>query len=285
VTLSGIIADVDITVGGGAGAPDPGLVAALRAAGCVFAEDEAALLQAQARDEAELASMLAARTSGVPLEHVLGWAEFCGLRVAVKPGVFVPRRRTEFLVAHAVPLVRPGSVLVDLCCGSGAIGLAVATAVPAVELYACDVDPVAVGCACENLVGVGTVFLGNLFTALPADLRGRVDLVVASAPYVPTDEIGLMPADARLYEPAIALDGGSDGLDVYRAIAADVAGWLGIGGHVAVETSRDQAAGAAAILSAAGLRTEVATNERAAVVTGGRRSPGWGRPGHCGPAH
>jgi release factor glutamine methyltransferase len=274
VTLSGIIADMDITVGGGAGAPDPGVVAALRAAGCVFAEDEAALLQAQSRDEAELASMLAARTSGVPLEHVLGWAEFCGLRVAVSPGVFVPRRRTELLVAHAVPLVRPGSVLVDLCCGSGAIGLAVATAVPGVELYACDIDPVAVGCACENLVGVGTVFLGSLFTALPADLRGRVDLVVASAPYVPTDEIGLRPAEARLYEPAVALDGGSDGLDVYRAIAADVTGWLGIGGHVAVETSRDQAAGAAAILSAAGLRTEAATDERAAVVTGGRRSPG-----------
>jgi release factor glutamine methyltransferase len=274
VTLSGIIADMDMTVGGGAGAPDPGVVAALRAAGCVFAEDEAALLQAQSRDEAELASMLAARTSGVPLEHVLGWAEFCGLRVAVSPGVFVPRRRTELLVAHAVPLVRPGSVLVDLCCGSGAIGLAVATAVPGVELYACDIDPVAVGCACENLVGVGTVFLGSLFTALPADLRGRVDLVVASAPYVPTDEIGLMPAEARLYEPAVALDGGSDGLDVYRAIAADVTGWLGIGGHVAVETSRDQAAGAAAILSAAGLRTEAATDERAAVVTGGRRSPG-----------
>jgi release factor glutamine methyltransferase len=227
--LSGIIADVRTTVGGGA--PDPSVVAALQAAGCVFAEAEAALLQAQARDEAELASMLAARTSGVPLEHVLGWAEFCGLRVGIRPGVFVPRRRTEFVVAQAIPLVRPGAVVVDLCCGSGAIGLAVAT-------------------------------------ALPADLRGRVDLVVASAPYVPTDEIMLMPVEARLHEPAVALDGGWDGLDVYRAIAADVDGWLGTGGHVAVETSRDQAARAAALFSEAGLRTTIATDERAAVVIG-----------------
>jgi release factor glutamine methyltransferase len=276
VTLSGIIADVDTTVGGCA--PDPRVVAALQAAGCVFAEAEAALLQEQARDEAELTSMLAARTSGVPLEHVLGWAEFCGLRVAVRPGVFVPRRRTEFLVAQAIPLVRPGAVVVDLCCGSGAIGLAVATAIPGVELYACDVDPAAVGCARENLVGVGTVYLGILFTALPADLRGRVGLVVASAPYVPTDEIRLMPAEARMHEPAVALDGGWDGLDVYRAIAADVASWLGAGGHVAVETGRDQAAGVAALLLAAGLRTTIATDERAAVVIGlasrRRRSPG-----------
>jgi release factor glutamine methyltransferase len=127
---------------------------------------------------------------------------------------------------------------------------------------------VAVGCARENLVGVGTVFLGSLFTALPADLRGRVDLAVASAPYVPTDEIRLMPAEARLHESAVALDGGWDGLDVYRAIAADVADWLGTGGHVAIETSRDQATGAAAILAAVGLRTEVAIDERAAAVIG-----------------
>ena len=252
----------------GSTAADPTLVAALRAAGCVFAEDEAALLQQQARDEAELASMLAERRSGVPLEHVLGWAAFCGLRVAVSPGVFVPRRRTEFLVAQVIPLVRPGSVVVDLCCGSGAIGLAVAAAVPGIELYACDIDPVAVACARENLVDVGTALLGSLFTALPVDLRGQIDLVAASAPYVPTDEIRLMPAEARLHEPAVALDGGSDGLDIYRAIAAEVADWLGTGGQVAVETSRDQAASAAAVLSAAGLRTEVATDERAAVVTG-----------------
>jgi release factor glutamine methyltransferase len=247
---------------------DPTVVAALRAAGCVFAEDEAVLLQEQARDEAELASMLAERTSGVPLEHVLGWAAFCGLRVAVRPGVFVPRRRTEFLVAQVIPLVRPGSVVVDLCCGSGAIGLAIAAAVPGIELYACDIDPVAVACARENLVGVGTAFLGSLFTALPVDLQGRVDLVVASAPYVPTDEIRLMPAEARLHEPAIALDGGSDGLEIYRAIAVDVAGWLSTGGQLAIETSRDQAAGAVAVLSAAGLPMKVATDERAAVVTG-----------------
>lgn len=265
---SGMIAGVATRAGHGPSAPDPGVVAALRAAGCVFAEAEAALLEAQARDEDELASMLAARTSGLPLAHVLGWAEFCGLRVGVRPGVFVPRRRTELLVAQSLPLVASGAVVVDLCCGSGAIGLAIAAALPGVELYACDVDPVAVACARENLVGVGTVFTGSLFAALPPDLRGRVDLVVASAPYVPTDEIALMPAEARLHEPTRALDGGADGLDVYRTIAADVAKWLAPNGHVAVETARDQASAAAAILSAAGLKAEVITKGRAAAVLG-----------------
>src|SRR6476469_2893108 len=98
--------------------PPPAVVAALRAAGCVFAEDEAALLAAAAASEAELDGMVARRASGVPLEHVLGWAEFCGLRIAVGPGVFVPRRRTELLVRLATPLLRPGDVVVELCCGA-----------------------------------------------------------------------------------------------------------------------------------------------------------------------
>src|ERR1700733_10037772 len=74
----------------------------LRAAGCVFAEDEARLILATARTPAELDAMVARRAAGLPLEHVLGWAEFCGLRIAVDPGVFVPRRRTEFLASQAV---------------------------------------------------------------------------------------------------------------------------------------------------------------------------------------
>ena len=104
------------------------MAARLRAAGCVFAEDEAGLLIAAARNPAELAAMVGRRAAGQPLEHVLGWAEFCGLRIAVDPGVFVPRRRTEFLIGQASPLARPGAVIVDLCCGSGALGAALAAA-------------------------------------------------------------------------------------------------------------------------------------------------------------
>src|SRR5438552_17689641 len=100
------------------------IVARLRAAGCVFAEDEAAVLLASATDSASLAAMVDQRIAGRPLEHVVGWVEFCGRRVLVDPGVFVPRRRTELLVREA--RARRGPVVVDLACGCGAVGLAVA---------------------------------------------------------------------------------------------------------------------------------------------------------------
>src|SRR5690242_795737 len=128
----------------------------------------------------------------MPLEHVLGWAEFAGLRVAVDPGVFVPRRRSELLVRTAADLLRPGAVVVDVCCGSGAIGAALLAAEPAIELHACDVDPVAVACARRNLPAA-SVHAGDLLEALPRALRGRVDVIVANAPYVPTGQIASMP--------------------------------------------------------------------------------------------
>src|SRR5260370_21925323 len=111
------------------------VVARLRAAGCVFAEAEAALLTGQAKDAAELEAMVDRRAAGEPIEHVLGWAEFCGLRVAVQPGVFVPRVRTEFLISQAVAVTPPGAAAVDLCCGSGAMGLALATTARVAELH------------------------------------------------------------------------------------------------------------------------------------------------------
>src|SRR5450631_1505826 len=94
----------------------PAIVARLSAAGCVFAEDEAQLLISAARSPAELTAMVDRRVAGLPLEQVIGWAEFCGLRIAVDPGVFVPRRRTEFLVAQAIDLAGRAALVVDLCC-------------------------------------------------------------------------------------------------------------------------------------------------------------------------
>ncbi|NEB09242.1 methyltransferase, partial [Streptomyces coelicoflavus] len=120
------------------------VVAALRGAGCVFAEDEAALILAAARTAAELTAMVDRRVTGLPLELVLGWAEFRGLRVAVAPGVFVPRRRTEFLVSEALAHAPDADVVVDLCCGSGAVGAALAAALDRPEVHAADVDPAAV---------------------------------------------------------------------------------------------------------------------------------------------
>lgn len=219
------------------------IAARLRAAGSVFAKDEAGLLTASARTEDDLESMVTRRVAGEPLEYILGWAEFCGLRIAVDPGVFVPRRRTEFLVSQAAQRCRPGSVVVDLCCGTGAVGAALQAAAPGIELYASDIDPAAVGCASRNLGTSGTrVLHGDLFDPLPAELRGRVDLVVANAPYVPTASIALMPPEARLHEARVALDEGDDGLDVHRRIAADTASWLAPGGAALVETSDRQAA-------------------------------------------
>src|SRR5262245_47391430 len=122
------------------------IVARLRAAGCVYAEDEADLLLATAGTPDELLSMVDSRTAGLPLEHVLGWAWFSGIRVSLDPGVFVPRPRTELLVRAAVALVAPDAVLVDLCCGSGAIGAAIATSTAPIRLYAADLDPVCVAC-------------------------------------------------------------------------------------------------------------------------------------------
>jgi release factor glutamine methyltransferase len=235
------------------------IVARLRAAGCVFAEEEAALLESSAGSAAELSTMVEQRVGGVPLEHVLGWAQFCGMRVVVRPGVFVPRRRTECLVRRAAALAPPRATVVDLCCGCGAIGAALAATADVAALYAVDIDPAAVACARENVAATGgTVLLGDLYAPLPRRLRGRVDVLVANVPYVPTGALGLMPPESRLHEPRAAVDGGPDGLDVLRRVAADAAGWLAEGGHLQVETSADQASAAAEVFARAGLEPAVA---------------------------
>jgi release factor glutamine methyltransferase len=238
------------------------IVATLRAAGCVFAEDEARLLIGEARTPAELAEMVDRRVAGLPLEQVLGWAEFCGRRMVVEPDVFVPRRRTEFLVEQAAALAGPGATVLDLCCGSGAIGVALADALGRVELHATDIEPAAVRCARRNLESMGgTVYEGDLDGPLPATLQGRVDLLVTCPPYVPTDDIRLMPPEARLHEPHSALDGGHDGLDLLRRIADVAPRWLAPGGHLVAETSAAQAPVAAAAFAARGLGSRVATDE------------------------
>jgi release factor glutamine methyltransferase len=262
------------------------IVARLRAAGCVFAEDEAGLLIATARSPEELDAMVERRAAGLPLEQVLGWAEFCGLRIAVDPGVFVPRRRTEFLVKQALFLIRgdsippdppgplsrgdsirpdppgtlarPGAIVVDLCCGAGAIGAALAAVVDHAEVHAVDIDPAAVRCARRNVPG--HVYEGDLYQPLPARLRGRVGIVAANVPYVPTGEIAFLPPEARTHEPRVALDGGPDGLEVLRRVAAGAPDWLAPGGHLLIETSERQALLAAAAFQASGLSPQVATS-------------------------
>lgn len=231
------------------------MVTTLRSAGCVYAEDEARLLFEAFTADA-LTSAVARRVAGTPLEQVLGWAEFCGLRIIVESGVFVPRRRTELLVELAA-LTRPRVVL-DMCCGSGAVGTALANELGGTRVHATDIDARAVHCARRNLEPLGgAVHEGDLFVAVPQELRGAFDAVVVNAPYVPSDEISAMPSEARDHEPRVALDGGPDGLDVQRRIAAEVRDWLTPTGHIFVETSGRQAEESVRILTDVGFSAVV----------------------------
>jgi release factor glutamine methyltransferase len=242
----------------------------------VFAEDEARLLVAAARTGAELDTMVRRRAAGQPLEHILGWAEFCGLRIAVEPGVFVPRRRTEFLVREAAAVARRSQarpIVVDLCCGAAAVGAALAAIAGPVELYAADLDPVAVRCARRNLaMAGGQVFAGDLYAPLPPSLRNDVDILVVNAPYVPTRAVDLMPPEARLHEPLVALDGGPDGLDIVRRVVDQAPAWLASGGALLVETSSAQAPSVAEMMRDTGLAPNVSSSDDmdATVVTGTR---------------
>ncbi|MER5730950.1 putative protein N(5)-glutamine methyltransferase [Streptomyces sp. NPDC002138] len=252
------------------------LVATLRAAGCVFAEEEAELLLAAAAEGADLAALVARRVAGQPLEHVVGWAEFCGLRMAVGEGAFVPRRRSEFLVREAVARGRSGAVVLDLCCGVGAVGAAVAARLGGrggrVELHAADIDPAALSYAVRNVAAYGgRVYAGDLYGPLPGALMGRIDVLVANAPYVPTEEIGLLPPEAREHEPLTSLDGGADGVAVQRRVAAGALPWLAPGGRLLIETSDRQAPWTTEALTRAGFgEVEVVSSEEldATVVIG-----------------
>jgi release factor glutamine methyltransferase len=225
---------------------------------------EAALLVAEAGDDhARLERMADARVSGLPLEQVVGWAELDGRRYAVAPGVFVPRRRSGLLVRLVAARLAPGAVVVDLCCGSGALGAALLAREPGIEVHAADLDPAAVDCARRNLPPE-RVHAGDLFEALPRSLRGRVAVLVANAPYVPTTAIASMPPEARDHEHLVALDGGSDGLDVQRRLVRESPAWLAPGGLLLVETGRDQAVRTAELVSAAGLVAQVHHDEEIA---------------------
>ncbi|ATF14026.1 putative protein N(5)-glutamine methyltransferase [Brevibacillus sp. HB1.2] len=251
------------------------IVNKLRAAGCVFVEDEARLLIASAGTTTELSDMVELRTTGMPLEHIIGWAEFCGLRIIVDKGVFVPRQRTAFLVRQAADLIRQKSVVLDLCCGSGAVG-AVLAYLEQIELYATDIDPASVQCTRRNVTTAGgRVYEGDLFEPLPIILRGHVNVIVANAPYVPTKAIDFLPLEARIHEARIALDGGTDGLDVQRRVLAAAPLWLAPGGHLLVETSERQTQQTVDIFTCCGLITRVTRSDEldATVVIGTKPVP------------
>lgn len=250
------------------------ITSTLRNSGSVFAEDEAHLLIAAFESPDQLSVMVQQRVKGIPIQVILGWAEFHGSRVSIEPGVFIPRIRSEFLVDEALSFCHPDSIVVDLCCGSGAIGMAAISALPRIKLYASDIDPKAVNCAKQNIVALGgQVYEGDLFEALPLELKGRINVLVANAPYVPTHAIDVMPREAREHEPRGTLDGGPDGLDVHRRIASEAKNWLSPGGRLLVETSEDQGEHMAAIFAVSELEPKIAFSEAYdATVVIGRKS-------------
>lgn len=224
----------------------------------MFAEDEARLL-AENADGDRLEELVARRVAGEPLEHLLGVVELGGLTLVVAAGVFVPRTRTLLLVRETVRLAERHAadgtvpVVLELCCGVAPVASHVRHAVPTARIMAAEIDEPAASCARHNLGTGGEVLVGDLFGAVPEQWRGRLDVVAANAPYVPTHHVATMPPEARDHEPLVALDGGDDGVDVHRRIAAEVGRWLSPRGVVLVETSRRQATLTAEALHDVGL--------------------------------
>ena len=164
---------------------------------------------------------------------ITGRLTFCGRRVNMAPGVYVPRPQTEELARRAAALLAPGGVGVDLCTGGGPVAAHLAARVPTARVIGVDLDLAAARCARSNGV---RVVVGDL--ARP--LRLRADLVTAVAPYVPAGELRFLPADVQRYEPRAALDGGPDGLDVVRRVVDAAARLLRPGGWLVVELGGDQ---------------------------------------------
>jgi len=210
-------------------------------------------------------ALVTRRAARVPLQHLTGTAGFRRLRLAVGPGVFVPRPETELLAGWAVDTARAtlaatGSALVaDLCSGSGAIAAAVADEVPAARVIAVELDPGAHPWAVRNLVGTGVELLladATELAALRPDLAGAVDVVVANPPYIPLDAWESVTPEVRDHDPALALWGGADGLDVVRGIVSCAALLLRPGASIGLEHA-DAQGGAVPAMLAAGPWTHV----------------------------
>jgi release factor glutamine methyltransferase len=236
----------------GRAALDDGVVARILAeAGCVAPEAEAAELARAAGDgRGSLDDMVERRVRGEPLAWIVGSAEFCGLRLGVAPGVYVPRPHTEALAMRAASLLPAEGIAVDLCTGCGAVAAVLRRTRPRARVLATDADPAAVACARDNGV---EALLGDLDEPLPPSLAGRVDVLTAVVPYVPTEALHLLPVDVREHEPRAALDGGPRGLRVLERVVASAARWLRPGAWVLLELGGDQADPVSAGLAGAGL--------------------------------
>ncbi len=189
------------------------------------------------------------RQDGEPLEWLIGFTVFLGHRVYVERGVYVPRPQSELIARRAIEVLPDLGTAADLCTGSGAIAVALRKAHPEARVVATDMDGSACHCAAKNDV---EVYQGHLGDPLPAELIGRLDVVIAVVPYVPTDEITFLPRDVRKYEPHAALDGGVDGVEVLEQTISSSTRLLRPGGHLLLELGGNQDEALAPVLQAAG---------------------------------
>jgi release factor glutamine methyltransferase len=204
-------------------------------------------------------ALVSRRARREPLQYILGTAAFRYVEVAVGPGVFVPRPETELLAGWAIDRLRDleKPVAVDLCTGSGAIALALATEVPHAAVHAVELSEAACDYARRNLSGTGVdLRCGDVATAFE-ELDGAVDVVVANPPYIPLTAYASVAAEARDYDPPLALWSGQDGLDIIRQVEATAARLLRPGGWVGCEHADAQGESAPEVFSASGRWTQV----------------------------
>ncbi len=214
------------------------MVALLAREGFIAAEEEADELLARAGGDAEvLDDLVRRRLTGEPLAWITGSVVFCGIEVAVTPGVYVPRWHSEPLALRAVERLPARGTAVDLCTGSGAVAKVLAARRPAAVVMATDIDQTAVACARTNGVDAR---LGDLFAPVLPLLAGRVDVVVGVVPYVPTPELRLLQRDTFAFETALGYDGGADGLAVVRRVLNEARVVLRSGGALLLEVGGDQ---------------------------------------------
>jgi release factor glutamine methyltransferase len=206
------------------------------------------------------AALVSRRAAREPLQHLTGTAAFRHVELQVGPGVFVPRPETELLAGWAIDRAREvegAPVVVDLCCGSGAIALSVADEVPVAEVHAVELDPSAHGWAERNLAATGVdLRLGDMADAFP-ELDGTVDVVACNPPYIPLEAWASVAPEARDHDPALALWSGDDGLDAMRVLESTAARLLRPGGWVGAEHADVQGKSAARVFAASGRWTEV----------------------------
>jgi release factor glutamine methyltransferase len=213
--------------------------AELSRAGFLAAADEAELLVTCADgDDARLRSLLARRLTGEPLAWITGRISFCGVKVRVDPGVYVPRPQTEVLAHRAIERLPAKGTAIDVCTGSGAIARVLQVNRPGARVVATDIDERAVACATANRV---EVYRGDLFEPVPRTLKGRVDLVVGVVPYVPAGELPFLQRDTFTFESTLSYDGGPDGTVVLRRALVGARRFLRRGGTILLELGGKQA--------------------------------------------